>query len=46
MKTARGPALLYQIKRCAGPCTGEISIPDYAGLVDEARPSSPANPPP
>ncbi|MBU3889055.1 excinuclease ABC subunit UvrC [Methylosinus sporium] len=31
------PCLLYQIKRCAGPCTGEISIADYSVLVQEAH---------
>lgn len=31
------PCLLYQIKRCSGPCTHEISDPDYAGLVREAK---------
>ncbi len=30
------PCLLYQIKRCAGPCTGEISLEDYNKLADEA----------
>jgi len=30
------PCLLYQIKRCAGPCTGEISLEDYGELVREA----------
>jgi excinuclease ABC subunit C len=31
------PCLQYQIKRCAGPCTGEIDPEDYAGLVSEAK---------
>jgi excinuclease ABC subunit C len=29
--------MLHQIKRCAAPCTGEISLDAYAELVDEAR---------
>ncbi len=31
------PCLLFQIKRCSGPCTGEISDADYHELVNEAR---------
>ncbi|MGU3496623.1 excinuclease ABC subunit UvrC [Xanthobacteraceae bacterium A53D] len=31
------PCLLFQIKRCSGPCTDEIAPADYAGLVREAR---------
>ena len=31
------PCLLYQIKRCSGPCTNEIEYADYAELVREAN---------
>ena len=31
------PCLLYQIKRCSAPCTGEISTDGYGELVEEAR---------
>ncbi len=31
------PCLQHQIKRCAAPCTGEISIKDYKRLIEEAR---------
>jgi len=30
------PCLLYQIKRCAGPCTGEVDFPGYTEFVREA----------
>jgi excinuclease ABC subunit C len=31
------PCLLFQIKRCAGPCTEEVAPDDYAALVKEAK---------
>jgi excinuclease ABC subunit C len=31
------PCLLYQIKRCSGPCTQEIDFPGYTELVREAN---------
>ncbi|MEH2622444.1 excinuclease ABC subunit C [Bradyrhizobium sp. AZCC 1719] len=30
------PCLLYQIRRCSGPCTREIDFPGYGELVREA----------
>ncbi len=31
------PCLLYQIKRCAGPCTNEVTPEDYEAMVEEAK---------
>ena len=31
------PCLQHQIKRCAGPCTGEVSKDDYAELVKQTK---------
>jgi len=31
------PCMLHQIKRCSAPCTGEISIPEYGNLIEDAE---------
>ncbi|MDK4703108.1 excinuclease ABC subunit UvrC [Rhizobium sp. CNPSo 4062] len=36
-ETRTRPCLLYQIKRCSGPCTHEISDAGYGELVQEAK---------
>jgi len=36
-ETRTRPCLLYQIKRCSGPCTHEVSDEDYAELISEAK---------
>ena len=34
-KNRKRPCILYQIKRCAGPCTAEISGKEYSNLVNQ-----------
>ena len=36
-ETRTRPCMLYQIKRCSAPCTGEIDAVGYAELVREAK---------
>ena len=35
-KSRTRPCMLYQIKRCAGPCVDKISLPEYGNLVRSA----------
>ena len=31
------PCMLHQIKRCAAPCTGEVTLEDYDKLIGDAQ---------
>ena len=37
LETRSRVCLLYQIKRCSGPCVGKVSANDYADMVSETR---------